>query len=899
MAVARIGKGSHGRPHGSGALGDIGVNDLSIAGFFGLHSDGMYGTSGINGDFNAMEAFTVRYVGGQRRLICATTIVNGSYTSGWASVEASSRPDYWISLDLWECSFPSSLDAAAPSIHSTAGIPYVNLLTNESSKIVNRRWDAREWRPVGAAGHNGVHIGFLFMDPNVSNRLWYSMEGNYSNGPMPSLGCVDLLDTAGTYGLACTKYGPWHIANCNTVDARWKEMSMRITEIPASEKTHFGNKDYLFGATNMSQSSQYSPIGPSVVAMNLPSVTGKQALDGRFEADNIGAPNGTTFYIYRADASLLSSVPTDGTACFYFAHPNAGINFQQFIVPTSLTYDSGNSRWVIAGNAKNVNGGGGNVAMDVMAGGSTRVDWAVNWIINESEVLPIARYSEVTGLGTDNMRAQRNDTLHYRAQDTYDLQDDPYFGARGNVIAGHSTWDTTGGGNAIAGQRMRAARSGSTTTIQFAADASSSDDAYNNLTVYNHTTLESRTISDYVGSTRTATVSGVFGSAVIAGTVYTVRFPTDINCQSGSTSANVKLPTGSFPPINDGVMVDCLVTIRNDVPTNAHSQARRITAWDAATGTATLDASWSITPTSGSTVTVYSYWVPGFRRFNPTGTPTSTTVQLPIGAASDDDAYNGMYLRCVNNTPSGAFEQALMIYDYVGSTRTCTVGSQLYGGASAFAVVPTTSTQMELQVWDPLEFNFPTGPSPVGRWNIGLDEMMGFDFIKTPTKCSLVGFGKAVTGAAWYHAYDTYASWNNPDTGLPILSRDNFETTYSNFSNKCEFFKPILWVQKLSELRAAAANSSLANANGVLVYDGGNWRGLAGFETFAHYGANTTFTTADSVHLNHTAWGGGGQMVRDKTANQTILALRWQYHSEGSRVHHPIFVVINLPVGTE
>lgn len=882
-------------PHAlTGARQDINVSDLSLAGFFGLNSEGMYGTAGINGDFSAMEAFTVSYASGSRRLLCATTINNGSYTGGWASVASSGRPDAWVSLDLWECTFPGSLDGAPPAVHGTAGLPYVALMTNESVKVAGRRWDAREWRMVGAAGHNAVNLGFLFMDPDVSNRLWYSVMGNYSNGPIPFLGCVDLLDTAGTYGLACQKYGPWHVGNVNTVDSQWKEMCMRICEIPTSDRANFANKRYLLGATNMSQSSQYSPIGPSLVAMDLPNLTGRSALDGRFEADNIGAPNGTTFYIYRADASLLSAVATDGTACFYFAHPNAGVTFQQFIFPSSITYDSGNSRWVIVGNAKHVNGGGGNVAMDVMAGGSTRVDWAVNWVIPQASVTPIARYSEVTGLGTDAMRAQRPDEPSaYRVQDTYDLQDDPYFGARGNVIKAHGSWDTSG--NAIGGQRGRAARGGSTTTIQFATDASSSDDAYTNLSVYNHTTGQTRTITGYVGSTRTATISSTFSSAVTAGVLYTIQMPEDITCLSGSTSTTVKLPTGSLPPVNDGVMVDCLVAVRSNTPTNALSQARRITAWNAGTGVATLDAAWVITPTSSTTVSIYSYWAPGYRRFNPTAA-TSSTVQLPVGAASEDNAYVGMYLRCVNNTPSGVFEQALMIYSYVGATRTATMGALLGGGASTWAVTPTTSTQMELQVWDPLEFNSPTGPSPAGIWNIGNDEAMGMAFIKTPTKEGLLMPGKAVADAAWYHAFDTYASWNNPDTGLPILARHDYDAAYGNFSNRAEHFAGICWLHRLSELRAAAADSALANATGVEVYNGGDWRGLA---SFVGFGANTTFPEADGVCVNHTAYGGGGEMVHDKVANQLILALRWQYHSESSRVHHPFFMVLNLPSGTE
>lgn len=74
--------------------------------------------------------------------------------------------------------------------------------------------------------------------------------------------------------------------------------------------------------------------------------------------------------------------------------------------------------------------------------------------------------------------------------------------------------------------RTNTAQGGSSTTIQLDASASATDDAYNDMAV----TLvraadgssETRIISDYVGSTKTATVPSWSGTAPVSGDTFTV-----------------------------------------------------------------------------------------------------------------------------------------------------------------------------------------------------------------------------------------------------------------------------------------------------------------------------------------------------------------------------------------
>lgn len=71
----------------------------------------------------------------------------------------------------------------------------------------------------------------------------------------------------------------------------------------------------------------------------------------------------------------------------------------------------------------------------------------------------------------------------------------------------------------------------------------------------------------------------------------------------------------------------------------------------------------------------------------------ATAITLAATASDINDAYNGLYVVCSNDSPAGVRGQARLIIDFVGSTKVATV-------ASAWGTNPDSTTTYEIQCPD-------------------------------------------------------------------------------------------------------------------------------------------------------------------------------------------------------
>ena len=100
--------------------------------------------------------------------------------------------------------------------------------------------------------------------------------------------------------------------------------------------------------------------------------------------------------------------------------------------------------------------------------------------------------------------------------------------------------DVTAGGTGYTNTDTGTGQDGANTSITLAATASATDDVYNNMTVYISSGTGSgqiRTISDYVGSTKVATVSAVWTTNPSSDSVYEVMPAITITTTEGSGAA--------------------------------------------------------------------------------------------------------------------------------------------------------------------------------------------------------------------------------------------------------------------------------------------------------------------------------------------------------------------------
>lgn len=202
-----------------------------------------------------------------------------------------------------------------------------------------------------------------------------------------------------------------------------------------------------------------------------------------------------------------------------------------------------------------------------------------------------------------------------------------------NAVA-DQVWDESASGHVAAGSfgavnaviRSGTAQAGASTTITLDASASAVDDFYNNqrIVIVSGTGAgQGRIISDYVGSTKVATVSS---------------WATNPD----STSVFVILPFGSIPGATAptaGEVADAVWDELLSGHLTSGSAGQALSSGVLATGTAQAGA--------------------------------ATTITLAAGASATNDLYNYCTLSIISGTGAG---QSRQITDYVGSTKIATVG---------------------------------------------------------------------------------------------------------------------------------------------------------------------------------------------------------------------------------
>lgn len=202
-----------------------------------------------------------------------------------------------------------------------------------------------------------------------------------------------------------------------------------------------------------------------------------------------------------------------------------------------------------------------------------------------------------------------------------------------NAVA-DQVWDESASGHVAAGSfgaanaviRSGTAQAGASTTITLDASASAVDDFYNNqrIVIVSGTGAgQGRIISDYVGSTKVATVSS---------------WATNPD----NTSVFVILPFGSIPGATAptaGEVADAVWDELLSGHLTSGSAGQALSSGVLATGTAQAGA--------------------------------ATTITLAAGASATNDLYNYCTLSIISGTGAG---QSRQITDYVGSTKIATVG---------------------------------------------------------------------------------------------------------------------------------------------------------------------------------------------------------------------------------
>lgn len=199
------------------------------------------------------------------------------------------------------------------------------------------------------------------------------------------------------------------------------------------------------------------------------------------------------------------------------------------------------------------------------------------------------------------------------------------------------------------------AQAGASGTITLGAAASSTDDIYNNYEVRivgGTGQGQTRTVSDYDGTTKVATVSSNWDIAPDTTSRYVVGGVVQAATSTTATLAGAESSTDDV--YNDNWMIGIYEG-------TGQGQERIITDWNGTTKVATVGA-WTTTPDTTSKYYLYSM----------VDTATSSTATLFAPHSSTDDAYNGYDLWIMRGARSG---QIRTISDYVGSTLTATLSS--------------------------------------------------------------------------------------------------------------------------------------------------------------------------------------------------------------------------------
>jgi hypothetical protein len=207
------------------------------------------------------------------------------------------------------------------------------------------------------------------------------------------------------------------------------------------------------------------------------------------------------------------------------------------------------------------------------------------------------------------------------------------------------------------------------TTGSFVLDsgASAVDDTYNNLVIEINLGLGINNfylITDYVGSTKTCTISGYVEILPDSTSTYIIHTYSGI-CQNQTQNQQFKtIKLGTNASSNDDFHNNCFLKVINGGNIN---QIKRILDYDGTTKVANIDSIFTTVVTNN-----FLYIIIGENGTAQSGTSTTIVLEASHGHSTVDDYYNNFYIEITSGTGSG---QTKEITDYVGSTLTCTVGT--------------------------------------------------------------------------------------------------------------------------------------------------------------------------------------------------------------------------------
>lgn len=148
---------------------------------------------------------------------------------------------------------------------------------------------------------------------------------------------------------------------------------------------------------------------------------------------------------------------------------------------------------------------------------------------------------------------------------------------------------------------------------------------------------QSRTITGYAGETREATVDPAWTTVPDAFAVYRVVSAQNAGTARAGGADTVQLAESASP--DDGAYVGTALVL---IAGPGAGEMRWVTAYAGATRTATVDAAWTTQPTDATAYTVGPVVADGSARSG-----GSNTIQLTLGAATADGAYDGCVIALV------------------------------------------------------------------------------------------------------------------------------------------------------------------------------------------------------------------------------------------------------------
>ena len=254
-------------------------------------------------------------------------------------------------------------------------------------------------------------------------------------------------------------------------------------------------------------------------------------------------------------------------------------------------------------------------------------------------------------------------------------------------------------------------QAGTTSSVTLDASASATNNLYNGCLIILKSGTgagQVRAITNYVGSTKIATVDRPFVTAPTNTTVYTLiasdnpalnaslqttnSQPQTIirsaTAQTGSTSSTIKLDASASATNN--IYNNDLISITSGT---GISQVRTIIAYNGTTKVATVDKPWITTPDNTSAFNIYASTTPSL--FSDQGVAqagSSNTITLAPTASATNNVYNGSLLSILAGTDA---QDTVEITAYNGTTKVATVSPNFAvtpDATSVYVVIPAAES---------------------------------------------------------------------------------------------------------------------------------------------------------------------------------------------------------------